>query len=61
VEEYGNIGNECKRGSYTYNTFYTSQIINIRAGGLFSDKQGLIFNYALFGTLTGRLINSFSL
>jgi len=31
MENYRDIGNECKRGPYTYDTFYTSQIIHIRS------------------------------
>jgi len=36
-------------------------IVRIRVGVYLVDKQGLIFNYTLFGTLTGSLINFFSL
>jgi len=31
MEEYRDTGNECRRGPYTYDTFYTSQIIDIRS------------------------------
>ena len=33
MEGYRNTGNECKRRSYTYDTFHTSQIIDIRSNG----------------------------
>jgi hypothetical protein len=33
MENYRDPGNECKRGPYTYDTFYPSQIINIRSDG----------------------------
>jgi len=33
MEEYRDTGNECKRRPYTYDTFYTSQIIDIRSNG----------------------------
>ena len=33
MEEYRDTGNECKRGPYTYYTFYPSQIIDIRSNG----------------------------
>jgi len=33
MENYRDTGNECKRGPYTYDTFYTSRIIHIRSDG----------------------------
>jgi len=33
MENYRDTGNECKRGPYTYDTFYPSQIISIRSDG----------------------------
>jgi putative transposase len=33
VEEYRNIGNECKRGLYTCDTFYISQVVDILSNG----------------------------
>jgi len=35
-------------------------MVRIRVGSIIIDKQGLLLNYTLFGTLTGRLINHFS-
>jgi hypothetical protein len=33
LEEYRDTGDECKRGPYTDDTFYTSQIIHSRSNG----------------------------
>ena len=51
MEEYRDTGNERKRGPYTYDTFYPSQIIDIRSNGNAKKGKTAIKLFKSFPTL----------